>query len=449
MATKGKLKIFSPLLIIAVVVIIITAGATYLFFKSALDSIESDSIEAISTIAATIEPEDIYALNGDLSDLDNPAYIEEKAVFERIIEVNDEFVFLYLMGVYDENKHEMFFYIDYDNTDAQALPGEIYKDTTSKMLKTIETGESQFDHLNDGEDTDEWGTWISAYAPIKDEDGKVIAMLGIDIDQNKYLFDIIVKTSPPILIALIFASVLFFYHINTKRNRQQVEREKDLLSVASHEIRSPLISIKWVLDDMAQHPEDYELSDKTKNLIAAVSNNSSKLISNVNSILNSVPNKSMGKKNSDRINVLAMFKDLIDTLHLVAKEHQATIRIDESIAEDITITGNAHDLKHAFFNVLTNALKYTNPNTEVVISYIKSGSFDQIRVSDHGPGVKPADREKIFEGMYRTDEALASKQPGTGLGLYFVKKVIDNHHGKIYVDPDYTDGTSFIIELPE
>jgi len=446
MMGRAKHKTVNPLTVVVVIVVLIVATvSTYFFYQTAMYNIEDNSVEAVSTIALTIDPETIYELDADISE-DNPTYIKEKKRFEDIVAVNDEFVFLYLMGIGEYNE-STFFYIDSDKTEEKALPGDIYEDTTSKMWKTIESGEAQFDGLNDGEDTDQWGTWISAYAPIKDEDGKVIAMLGIDINQNKYLWTIIVQTSPPILICLFFLLILLFYRHSIKKEHSQLEHEKELLSVASHEVRSPMVSVKWVLDDILSREDG--LSDYNRNLIQAVYDNTDKIILSINAILESTPKWGSGQRGNDKIKMLDLFNEIIDRLSLVAKEHETTIIIDHSLDSTVTVTADAHSLSHAFYNILTNALKYNKPDTSVIISYAKSNGMHYFRIGDHGPGVKPEDREKIFEGRYRTAEAKQSGQPGTGLGLYFVRKIITDQKGKIYVDPSWTIGTAFIVELPE
>jgi signal transduction histidine kinase len=432
-------------IVVATVIIIVAIFSTYLFYRQARLKIEGSAIEKISTIAETIDPEMIYALRGDLSE-DNAVYIREKAEFDKIIHLNPKFVFLYLMGVEEYGK-SMVFYIDSDTSDDQARPGDIYKDTTQKMWRTIDTGQPQFDDLYDGEDTDDWGTWISAYAPVKDADGQVIALLGVDIDQNKFIADIIIQTSPPILISLFFISILFFYRRGIKKEHRQLEREKELLSVASHEVRSPMVSIKWVLDDVLSREDG--LSEYNRGLISAVADNSGKIIASINGILESTPNWGSGNRGKERIRMLDLFNDIVDRLCLVAKEHRTVVRIDESLTDSVIVKGSTKSLNHAFYNILNNALKYNTPDTEVTISYAHANHIDYFRIGDHGPGVKPEDREKIFEGRYRTEEAVKSGQSGTGLGLYFVRKIITDHRGKIYVDPSYEVGTAFIVELPE
>jgi signal transduction histidine kinase len=344
------------------------------------------------------------------------------------------------MGVNEAG--EMFFFVDSDTSSEEALPGDVFDDTTPMMWETVRTGEARFD----GASTDEWGTWVSAYVSLVDDDGNFLALLGVDESYGEYVMGIVVRMSPPVLISLIFLGILFFVQSGLRRSRQQLEREKELLSVASHEVRSPMVSIKWVLDDMLKHTDG--LSEQNLRLITALDENAKKVIDSINGILNSHSSDAAQLKSQGGVHVRVLLKDIADTLSLVAKEHQATIRIDESITDDLVVRGNQDRLKSAFYNVINNALKYTAPGTEVAIVYAKTRKYHQIKISDHGPGVKPEDREKIFGGLYRTTEALESKQPGTGLGLYFVRKIMDDHRGKIYIDPKYSGGTRVVIELP-
>jgi signal transduction histidine kinase len=446
MLGRAKRKAVNLLAVgIVMAMAVVTMITTYFFYKTALDSIESNSLEAVSTIALTIDPEMIYALDEGASE-DNPTYIKEKARFERIVSANDEFVFLYLMGV-QEHGQSTFFYIDSDTADNAAAPGQIYEETTSKMWAAIDSGVAQFDSLNDGEDTDEWGTFISAYAPIKDKDGQVIAMLGIDINQNEYLWTIVVQTSPPVLIFIFFLGILLLYRYSVKREHRRLEREKELLSVASHEVRSPMVSVKWILDDILSR--DDGLSEYNRGLIMGVDDNTGKIIDSINAILSSTPNWGNGVRGTDIIKVRDLLTNIIDRLSLVAKEHDTVVRIDDSLTPDVVVKSSDHGLNHAFYNIINNALKYNRPDTEVKIEYAHRNGIHYFRIGDHGVGVKPEDREKIFEGHYRTEEAKKSGEPGTGLGLYFVRKIITDQKGKIYVDPTYEVGTAFVVELPE
>ncbi|MCL1839482.1 HAMP domain-containing histidine kinase [Candidatus Saccharibacteria bacterium] len=440
MSVRDKIINKFTIMFAMIVVAIITVITAIYFYDEAIAEIGTRTIETVNTIAIVIPREDIAELAGDRSDLYRESYRNLKTMFTDLAEVNSQISFVWLMGVNDAG--ELFFYVDSDTSDEEALPGDIFPDTTDLMWETINTGETGFD----GAATDEWGTWLSSYASITDEDGNFMALFGADVPNGQYVAYIISRVSLPIMTGVAFMAILYFVQLSMKRTRQQLEREKELLSVASHEVRSPMVSIKWVLDDMLKHPEG--LSEQNRSLIAALAENATKIINGIEGILSSKSGLAVSHKSYNDVKIRAILEDIVGTLSIVAKEHQVTVKIDDTITADLMIRGNQDSLTRAFYNVVNNALKYTHPNTEVEISYARSEKYNHIMVSDHGPGVKPEDRERIFEGMYRTEEAMESKQQGTGLGLYFVKKIVDDHEGKIYIDPNYTDGARIVIELP-
>jgi len=380
-------------------------------------------------------------------------YSSMKKNFADIANYNNEFVFVYLMGVNDDG--EFFFYIDSsystgeDGEEEQAYPGEIYPDYTDKMVHTVEYSEAQFDDLDPtGDGTDEWGTWISAYAPIVDEDGSVVAMIGIDIDHSQYNFSVITTSIIPAIVGFLFLFVVYYMWRYTTDKERKLARERELLSIASHEVRSPMISLKWVLDDLVTHPN---LPETDKTTLQLLSNNTDKIIGSVNGILSSASTWGNGNRGKEDVNVVDILQGVIDRTILVSRERNINIRMSDQLAQsNVTVRGSASSLDHVFYNLINNALKYASENSEVTISYARGDGFNQFKVSDKGPGVKPEDREKIFEGSYRTKEAIESGQVGTGLGLYFVKKIIVNDYkGKIFVDPNYQGGTSFVLSIPD
>ena len=440
-----KKKFSKPLAIALVVLGVIVATAAILyFFDNSVKNNERVQMEKIQSIAAMIDPDDIEKLNGNDSDVRNQSYINLLERVVDVVEVNQDIVYLYILKIKDGN---VIFSVDSGSVlDGETWPGMVYDDISPKLMKAFETGEPQFHGLTDGNNTDDWGTWVTAYAPIQNADGEVLAVISMDIDRNDYLANIIIDTSPPVLMMLIFIIIVLFLWLSNKHKTERLDREKQLLSVASHEVRSPMVSIKWVLENMIETSQD--LSETDRETILSVYNNASKIISSIEGILSSAPSWDRKKYREDNVYMKPLLQDIADTLILVAAQRRATIRLDDSITDDLSVKGDQQNLHHAFYNVVNNALKYTYLDTEVVVSYVRTDKFHQFHVSDRGPGVKPEDRKRIFEGLYRTPEALASKQPGTGLGLYFVKKIIENHGGQIYVDPDYTEGTSFVVELP-
>jgi len=437
MVQKAKNRRDIATIIITVLVVIGTTITTIFLYRNASADIERNTLALVETIARAVDRQSILDLAGSESDLETQNYLTLKSLLQDFVDINPKVEFIYIMGIRDGN---MFFFIDSDPSEDQALPGEVYAEASAAMWRTFSTGESQFE----GVTADEWGTWISAYAPITNDAGHVIAILGADIAESTYTYEVLSGALQPVFISIIFLIILFFIRHAQMRERRSLEDKRELLSVASHEIRSPLVSIKWVLEDMLKHPDGIPETDVR--LLTAVHKNAAKIVDNINNILNESPD--WDQVAHEDVAILPLFQDIAATLDIVSIEHKAKIIIDPSITPELVVRGDRQNLLHAFYNVVNNAIKYTKPDTDVTISYVRTAEYHQFHIADHGIGIKPEDRDKVFAGNYRTAEAIASGQPGTGLGLYFVKKIIAAHHGKIYVDPTYGDGTNFIIELP-
>jgi signal transduction histidine kinase len=104
-------------------------------------------------------------------------------------------------------------------------------------------------------------------------------------------------------------------------------------------------------------------------------------------------------------------------------------------------------MKMVFSNILDNAIKYSRANSRIMIGYRKDEAGHLFSVQDFGIGISAEDKNKIFSSFYRTEQAKTFSTLGTGLGLYYVKKVIDLHQGKIWFESEENKGTTFYIAL--
>ncbi len=113
------------------------------------------------------------------------------------------------------------------------------------------------------------------------------------------------------------------------------------------------------------------------------------------------------------------------------------------------IKGNQMHLSHAIANILENAAKYnTNPQPVIEININKNRKEMEISIADNGPGIADEFKQKIFDQFYRISTGNVHDIKGYGLGLSYVKKVIDQHHGSISVIDKYPTGSVFLINLP-
>lgn len=424
-------------------ILFLTLATAVFAYVSVDDAERRHLIDRTDTIAAMIPKAPPRALVGEERDKESESYAVLKELLGAVRQANSDIRFIYLMG--ENPAGEIFFYADSEVSGSPdySPPGQIYYEATPLMHEIFATGIS----TTEGPDRDRWGLWISGYAPIKDEAGKVIAAVGMDMPAYDHLKNIAAKVAVPFLAGVMVLIVLHFYRKNEEKEKRFMEQQEELLSVASHEIRSPLSGIRWALEDVMRRQSS--LDEETKTAISAIYENSTRLMERTNSILSlkAAEKAPKNKKSKDRIMMRELLAEVAASLSLNAKEHKVKVSLDETLTSDIAVTANKEDLSHVFFNLLSNAIKYTRPETEVKISYENEEDRHLFAISDHGPGVAEKDQEKIFGGFYRTGEARASGEAGTGMGLYFAKKIVESEGGKIYLDPSSKEGATFVVEL--
>lgn len=105
-------------------------------------------------------------------------------------------------------------------------------------------------------------------------------------------------------------------------------------------------------------------------------------------------------------------------------------------------------MKRAVYNLIENAVKYSEEAALIAIDVVKKGAYVEISVNDQGHGIPEKELGQIFERFYRVDRSRNSKIPGSGLGLAIVKEIVSAHNGEISVTSDVGKGSTFIITLP-
>jgi two-component system OmpR family sensor kinase len=112
------------------------------------------------------------------------------------------------------------------------------------------------------------------------------------------------------------------------------------------------------------------------------------------------------------------------------------------------VRGDERRLRQVLANLLNNARVHTPPRTPVAITVARSGQEVRVVVTDEGPGIGPAERQRIFERFYRTDRSRSRERGGSGLGLSIVAAVVSAHGGAVRVESSPGSGTAFTVDLP-
>lgn len=228
---------------------------------------------------------------------------------------------------------------------------------------------------------------------------------------------------------------------------RKLERmRKDFVANVSHELKTPLTSIKGFIETLKSGAsESEELRNKFLNIIDIEATRLNSLIHDL-LVLSEIENNRQ-KVYKENINVNESLEEVIEILSELAKKKE--INIFENINGNLpNIYGNKGWFKQMLINLIDNAIKYTPEKGEVTITAYSVENNLIIKIKDTGIGIKKDHLSRLFERFYRVDKARSRRIGGTGLGLAIVKHIIISFNGKIDVKSKENKGTEFKVTLP-
>jgi signal transduction histidine kinase len=151
---------------------------------------------------------------------------------------------------------------------------------------------------------------------------------------------------------------------------------------------------------------------------------------------------------SSRVPLSGLVHEVVEALRPVATEK--VIALEATLREpSILVWGDRDKINQVLTNLIGNAIKFTPVQGRVTVSASRNGEENvQVSVSDSGPGIPPAEKEKIFAKFYQIAEANGENSKGTGLGLAISKALVELHGGKIWVESEKDRGSTFYFTLP-
>lgn len=281
-----------------------------------------------------------------------------------------------------------------------------------------------------------------------------------------------VSTSEKLIDSLIFLTiVLFGIRLRKSVIQEVLQREKleqlskelaganeelkkldraksEFISLASHQLRAPLTIIKGYISLLLEGTLGV-IADQSKNAINIISASAEQLIKLVNDLLD-LSRIEAGKIKYEfrRGDLIALVKSVINEFTPRASAKGVAINFDNPyILQEFSF--DPDKMREAVINLVDNALKYTPGGKKITISTGPAGQMLRLSVRDEGMGIKKEDIGKLFTKFARTEEAQRMDPNGMGIGLYFVKRVIDDHGGKVWVESEGSGkGSTFFVELP-
>lgn len=239
--------------------------------------------------------------------------------------------------------------------------------------------------------------------------------------------------------------------IEEQRVRQLVEvnRAKDeFISIASHQLRTPATAVKQYVGMVLEGFVGDISEDQTDLLRKAYDNNERQL--RIVSDLLRVAQVDAGhiKLRHDTVDISLLLYEVCKDLQAVLRDRLQTIEFAGK-DDGVTIEGDRDSLRMVLDNMLDNASKYSESETKVQIVVDETDDRVEIHIADQGVGIDPAQSSRLFEKFSRLDNPLSNQVSGTGLGLYWAKKIVNLHQGEISYTGNTKRGTIFTISLPK
>lgn len=233
---------------------------------------------------------------------------------------------------------------------------------------------------------------------------------------------------------------IFQIHKTLRKNAKLQHQQKNFLLSVTHELKSPLASIKLYLQTILKRelePEQQKafLSNSLKDIERL-----DDLVENM-LLATKIENKSYSFPQNE-FNFSELVDKVVDRLQVHSCSSQT---IKACVPPGLYISGDSFAITSVITNLIENAVKYSPACAVVYVSLIDQGGQILMEVTDHGPGIPDAEKSRIFEKFYRIGNEDTRQTKGTGLGLYIVKKVLEMHHAQIKVSDNQPTGTKFEI----
>lgn len=224
------------------------------------------------------------------------------------------------------------------------------------------------------------------------------------------------------------------------RLKEGFEREKRFAADAAHELRTPLAALKAQAQVALNSSDIEEKNQALQKLIASV-NRSTHIVQQLLTMSRLVP-EATSVHDEDDVNLSKLTREILAMLAPSAVEKQIELEFEHDKKIPL-IKGNPTALGILIRNLVDNAIRYSNENSQVIVKLMKRENELVLEVSDNGPGIPTELQSRVFERFFRV---LGNKSPGSGLGLAIVQQICDLHGGRVTVASP-AEGTGLIVSV--
>lgn len=295
-----------------------------------------------------------------------------------------------------------------------------------------------------------WEEGTSFQYPIfADIDGKSGYRLLINFPKKKtFIFSSIMGITSLSLIFTLIIIIAYLSAINQLIKQKQISEIKtDFINNMTHEFKTPIATINLALDAI-RNPKIFGDPEKVQRYLKMIRDENKRMHSQVENVLQI---SKLDKKELDitkeQADVQDILEDAIEHVHLIIEARQGILTRHFEAKRTTALLNDVH-FTNVLVNILDNAIKYS-PDEPIIDIYTENvKDFILIKIKDSGLGMSKTTQKRIFEKFYREHTGDIHNVKGHGLGLAYVKRVVDDHNCNIYVESEKGKGSTFIIKMP-
>lgn len=256
----------------------------------------------------------------------------------------------------------------------------------------------------------------------------------------------------PLVLGIIFFSViiagLVLYTIFLVREIRRNERQDSFLNAVTHELKTPIASIRLYLETLQSRPMD---EPKRNEFYRIMLEDADRLLGTVQQVLKAGEARhASSRRNWQEVDFRGVVRETLDLARLRHNLKAEALRLGTPLNGELLVMGNPEELRTAVFNLLDNAIKYSGEKKDIVVD-LATPDLDTIllKVRDHGIGIPRVELKRIFNRFYRIPNVAGGQVRGTGLGLFIVRSVVRRFGGDAYAESEGVGrGSTFTIRLP-
>jgi two-component system phosphate regulon sensor histidine kinase PhoR len=247
-------------------------------------------------------------------------------------------------------------------------------------------------------------------------------------------------------LSLVFTVFILTFRNMLRQNRLS-EMKSDFINNMTHELKTPLSTIS-VASSALGNPIIFNETDKVTELSALIKKQNRHLSELIDRILDiNIWERDQVRLRPEHLAVEKWIRDLVKVFHINQGEACASIDLETKLQHETHLLDEVH-MSTVINNLLSNAVKYGKEPCHIRIEVKESPEDLWMEVRDNGPGIRKEELRHLFEKFYRGSESKQRVIRGLGLGLYYVKQIVEAHHGTVSVRSTPGKGSTFTIKIP-